>query len=100
MRRLKAPQTALFVLLVLMDAVVGLRLFSSGWPKHVSLSDAKPGGAEIQVTPIPFTGSDWLILLGVMAAHAILFCWLWKAWHSSPVRSRISGPTRRPTERR
>jgi hypothetical protein len=87
MRRLKAPLTALFVLFVLIDAVVGFRLFSSGWPKQVSLSDVKPGGAEVQVASIPFTGSDWLMLVGVIVVHAVLVYLVWKAWHSSPVRA-------------
>ena len=87
MRRLKAPLTALLVLLIFVDGVVGFRVFSSGWPKHVSLSDVKPGSAEIQVAPIPFTGSDWLILFGVIAVHPLLLYLVWKAWHSLPVRA-------------
>ena len=87
MRRLKAPLTALLALFVLIDAVVGFRLLSSGWPKRVSLSAVKPGSAEIQVVPIPFTGSDWMILVGVVAVHAVLVYVVWKAWHSSPVRA-------------
>ena len=73
MRRLKLPLTALLALLFLVDAVVGFRLLSSGWPKHVSLSDVTPGVAEIRVMPVPFTGSDWLILAAVIAAHTVLF---------------------------
>lgn len=87
MRRLKGPLTALFVVFVLIDAVVGFRLFSSGWPKHVSLSDVKPGAAEVQVAPIPFAGSDWLILVAVIVVHGVLVYLLWRAWHSSAVRA-------------
>jgi hypothetical protein len=87
MRRLKAPLTALLILFVLIDVLVGFRLFSSGWPKHVSLSDLKPGGAAIQVAPIPFTGADWLILIGAIVVHAVLFYLVWKAWRSPPVRA-------------
>ena len=87
MRRLKAPLTALLALVVLIDAVVGFHLFSSGWPRRVSLSDVKPGSAEIQVASIPFTGSDWMILVGVIAIHAVLLYLVWKAWHSSPAHA-------------
>jgi hypothetical protein len=87
MRRLKLPVTILLFLLVLVDAVAGSHLWRSGWPKRVRLYDIKPGVAEIQVTPIPFTGSDWLILVAVIAIHAALVCLVWKAWRSSFVRA-------------
>ena len=86
MRRLKVPLSVLFVLLVLVDAVVAFHVWKSGWPKRVSLSDVGPGVAQIQVAPIPFTGSDWLILAVVIAFHTVISYATWKAWRSGAVR--------------
>jgi hypothetical protein len=86
MRRLKVPVTVLLFLLVFVDAVIGFHLWKSGLPKRVSLSDVKPGVAEIQVTSFSFIPADWLILIVILAFHAVLFYLAWKAWHSGPVR--------------
>jgi len=73
--------------LVLVDTVVGAHLWKSGWPKSVSVTDVRPGVAEIQVTLIRFTGADWLVLSMIVVLHAVLFFLVWKAWRSSPVRA-------------
>jgi hypothetical protein len=86
MRRLKGPLTALLVLVVLIDVVVGFRLLVSGWPKRVGLASVEKGVEQVQVTPIPFTGADWLVLLLVISVHAMVLYLTWKAWHSSSVR--------------
>jgi hypothetical protein len=85
MRRMKIPLTVFLALLVLADAVVGVHLWNSGWPKRVSLSEAGSGTAEIHVIPIHFTGTDWLFLVMAIAFHAALLFLVWKAWRSSPV---------------
>ena len=91
MRRWKIPLTALLLLVVLFDGVVGVHVWKSGWPKHVSVIDGEPGVAEIQVTPIAFSGVDWLllvlILLPVVAIHAVLINAVWESWHPMPLRS-------------
>jgi hypothetical protein len=86
MRRLKMPLTVLLSVIVLMDVIVGYRLWDSGWPKHINLTSDQKGIEQVQVTPIPFTGADWLILVLVISVHAVLFFLAWKAWHASPVR--------------
>jgi hypothetical protein len=86
MRRWRVPLTVLLMLFVLFDCVVGAHLWRSGLLKHVSITDVKPGVARIEVTPIAFTWLDRLILLVVIAFHAVLFHVGWRAWHASPVR--------------
>jgi hypothetical protein len=87
MRRLKMPLTALLIVFVLVDLVIGYRLWDSGWPKRIGLTADQKGIEQVHVMPIPFTGSDWLILVLVIGVHAVLFYLIWKAWHSSHVRS-------------
>jgi hypothetical protein len=87
MRRLKVPLTALLIVFVLVDVVVGYRLWDSGWPKRVGLTADQKGIEHVQVVTIPFTGPDWLILALVVGIHAVLFYLVWKAWHSSPVHA-------------
>lgn len=86
MRRLKVPLSVIIVLLVFVDAVVAIHLWTSGWPKRVSLSDVAPGVAKVQVALIPFTATDWLILAAVITFHAVISCATWKAWRSGGVR--------------
>jgi hypothetical protein len=87
MGRLKAPLTAILGLFFAIDAIVGYRLWESGWPKHISLTSTQKGAEQVQVTWIPFTGSDWLILILVIGIHAFLCYLVWRAWRSSPVRA-------------
>jgi hypothetical protein len=82
---MKVTLGALGIVLVLVDVVVGYRLWNYGWPKRVTLTSVKPDVERIDVLRIPFTGFDWLILVLVLGFHAVLFYLVWKAWHSSPV---------------
>ncbi len=85
MRRLRVPLTVLLVFLIAVDALVGYRLWTSGWP--IRLSGTIEGEvAKIQVTPISFTASDWFILILVVSAHALLIFLISKAWGSGSVR--------------
>lgn len=77
---------AVLVVLILTDALVGYRLWESGWPKHVILSSGPSGVEHVRVTQIPFTGTDWIILAVVIAIHAFLGYLVWKAWRSSPIQ--------------
>jgi hypothetical protein len=86
MRWLRIPLTAIAALLIAFDLLMVYRVSSTGWPKHLS-GTIDGGVAKIRVTPIPFTGSDWLILAVVIAVHAALFYVVWKSWHSTPVRA-------------
>jgi hypothetical protein len=87
MRYLKVPLTASLIVVVLMDGVVGYRLWDSGWPKRIGLTSDQKGIEQVQVMPVPFTGLDWLILVTVIGVHVVLFYLVWRAWHSSRVRA-------------
>lgn len=87
MRRLKVPITALLLLFMLFDGVVGFRLWDSGWPKRISLTSDQKGIEQIHVAPIPFTGTDWFIFVLVIGVHVLLLYLVWKAWHASTVRA-------------
>ncbi len=86
MHRLKVPLTVLLIVVVLADVVVGYRLWESGWPKSISLTSSREGVERVEVIPILFTASDWLILGLVVGIHGVLFYTVWRAWHSSPIR--------------
>lgn len=86
MRRLKVPLTMLLTLFVAADVIVVYKLWQSGWPKRIGLTAVQNGIEEVQVMRIPFTGSDWFILVLVIAVHAFLCFMVWRAWRSAPVR--------------
>ena len=86
MRRLRVPLTAMLGLGVAVDAIVGYRLWDSGWPKNIGLSSHQDGGLQVQVTAVPFTGTDWLILILLVGLHALLGYLVWRAWRSNTVR--------------
>ncbi len=65
----------------LIDSVVGFKLWDSGWPRRVSISQLKEGVAQFKFTPIPFAFSDWLIMALIVGAQIVLFSWTVKAWH-------------------
>jgi hypothetical protein len=87
MERLRAPLTALLTVVILVDAVIGYRLWASGWPKRVYLTSDQPGMEQIHVVPLHFAGS-WLILVLLIGLHGVLLYLVWKAWHVERVRTR------------
>lgn len=95
MRRFKILLTALLVVFVLVDVIVGYRLWQSGWPKRVGLMGSANIVEHIQVTPVPFTGSDWLILGALILVHAFLCYAVWKAWREGRFVRHLSGPAQR-----
>jgi hypothetical protein len=95
MRRSKIPLTALLILFVLVDVIVGYRLWESGWPKQVGLVGSAHIVEHIEVTPVPFTGSDWLILGALILVHSFLCYAVWEAWRDGPFARPPSGPTQR-----
>ena len=86
MRRLKVPLTMLLALFVAADLIVACKLWQSGWPKRIGLTAVQKGIEEVQVMRGPFTGSDWFILVLVIAVHAFLCFLVWRVWRSTPVR--------------
>jgi hypothetical protein len=87
MRSLRFPLTALFLVLVLVDVVVGYKLWAFGWPTQINLTSSQTGVERAHVTAIPFTGSDYLIVALIIAVHAVLLYTMWKAWHPFSVRA-------------
>ena len=86
MRRLKVPLTAILLVIVLVDLVVGYHLWDSGWPKRVTSNADEAGVVHFHAAPIPFTAVDWLILVLVVGVHAGLLALVWRAWRARPVR--------------
>jgi hypothetical protein len=86
MRRFRILLTVILGILVAIDAIVGYRLWESGWPKHIGLTSPQKGVEQVRVTAVPFTGPDWVILILLIGVHALLFCLVRKAWRSGPVR--------------
>ena len=62
MTRFKLPLTLALALFLVVDLLVALRLWRSGWPKEIALSSPQPGVEQVSVMAIQFTGTDWLIL--------------------------------------
>ena len=87
MRRLKVPLTAILTMFVLIDLLVGYRLWDSGWPKRVHWTDAQNSIVYLAVERIPFTGIDWLILVLGVGVQVLLFYLVRKAWRASPMHS-------------
>lgn len=87
MRRFKIALTSILGVFVLFDAIVGYRLWESGWPKDISLTSGPNGVGSVQVTPISFTSLDWLILGAVIVVQLMLFCLVWKAWREPHLRA-------------
>ena len=81
MYRWRAPLIIVLLILVFFDAAMGFRL-RSGWPTVVSLSGPAAGVQEVHVTRIPFTASDWLIILVIAGVHIIIIRLNWVAWRS------------------
>lgn len=86
MRRFRSLFTAILGLLIVIDAIMGYRLWESGGPKYIGLTSPRAGVEQIQVIAVPFTGQDWIILILLISVHALLCCLVWKAWRSDPVR--------------
>ncbi|MBI4905286.1 MAG: hypothetical protein HY820_16755 [Acidobacteria bacterium] len=80
MRRFRALFTVLLGLLLLFDGVTAFRVWWYGL-KYVSIMDGR-----LSVESVPFTGTDWVVLLLLVSLHAALIYAVWKAWHSGPVR--------------
>ena len=78
--------TAVLILFFLVDIVVGYRIWDAGWPRNVSFTSTGEGVGRVQVDPIAFTGTDWLILIVAVAVQALLAGMVWRAWRSGLVR--------------
>ena len=86
MTRFKLPLTLALAFFLVVDLLVALRMWTSGWPKEIALSSPRPGVEQVSVMIVPFTGTDWFILAVVGVVHAALTFLVWKAWRSSHVR--------------
>lgn len=79
MRRYRTLFTVLLGLLLLFDGVTAFRVWWYGL-KYVFMTDG-----HLSVESVPFTGTDFLILLLLGALHAVLIYAVWKAWRSAPI---------------
>ena len=90
MRRFRIAFTVILGVVVAIDAIVGYRLWASGWPKLIALTSPQEGVERVQVIALPFTGADWLVLILflilLIGFHVLLCYFVWRAWRSSPVR--------------
>ena len=84
MRRFRALFTVLLGLLLLFDGVTAFRVWWYGL-KYVSMT-GEGESRHLSVESIPFTGTDWLILLLLIGLHAAFIHVVWKAWRPAPVR--------------
>jgi hypothetical protein len=82
MRALRFLAMVLLGLLIVNDLIVAGRLLHSGWPKTLVLTTSGQR-AQIQVVPIPFGVSDWVLLGLYGALHVALCYWVWKARRSA-----------------
>jgi putative acetyltransferase len=74
-RLLKIPLAVAAVLMVLLDLVVIIRLYLNGYPTYLDSS--------FRVHKIPFTTTDWLILLAIISFQAGLFFLVRRSWKRS-----------------
>lgn len=86
MRRFRMPLTVVLGFLIAIDLITGYRLWESGWPKSITLTSPERGVEQVQVVGVPFTGTDWVILILLIVAHAVMVYMVWKAWRSTQVR--------------
>lgn len=84
MYRFRTLLTVILGLFLLVDMIVGYRLWESGWPKSISLTSPQNGVEQVEVLAVPFTVMDWLILIVLIGAHSVLMYSIWRAWRSSP----------------
>lgn len=85
MRRFRVLLTAILGLLLLFDGVTAFRLWWYGLPKSLSMT-GEGESRRLLVESVPFTVSDWIILLLLIGVHALLFYLVRKAWRSGQVR--------------
>ena len=78
-RLLRIPLAIVAGLIVFLDLVVMIRLYLNGYPTYLD--------SAFIVHRIPFTGTDWLILLAIISLQAGLFVlvrWSWKRSGQNP----------------
>jgi hypothetical protein len=85
MHRFRIPLTALLVVLVLVEALIGYRLWESGWPSNVSVSAGRDGSGVVQVDQVHLTAVDWFVVALLIACNALLAYMAWKAWRANRV---------------
>ncbi|MCW5983568.1 MAG: hypothetical protein KIT09_36090 [Bryobacteraceae bacterium] len=86
MRRFRLSLTALLLVLVLIEALIGYRLWDSGWPSNVSVSAGGDGSEIVQVERLRFGALDWFVVALLIAGHALLAYMVWRAWRADRVR--------------
>jgi hypothetical protein len=74
-RLLKIPLAVAAALMVLLDLVVIIRLYLNGYPTYLD--------SRFRVHKIPFTSTDWLILLAIISFQAGLFFLVRRSWKRS-----------------
>jgi|JI9StandDraft_2_1071091.scaffolds.fasta_scaffold174267_2 hypothetical protein len=79
MHRFRALFMILLGLLLLFDGVTAFRVWWYGL-KHLSMTSGR-----LSVESVPFTTTDWVILLVLVAIHVAVIYAVWKAWRSAPV---------------
>src|SRR5262245_57401292 len=67
----------------LCDLVVAIRLWLSGWPQVITMTPGDGGVEDIEVSPMPFTVADWLILFAIILVHVLVVYGVWKVWGGS-----------------
>ncbi len=78
MRWFRATINAALLILLLLDVVLGIQVYTHGWPAKITLTAAAPGVEAVKVTPLPFTTADAWILTALVGAHVLL---VYLAWH-------------------
>jgi len=89
MKWLRLTTTILLGLLLLFDALVGLRLWIYGWPRYLTVTTEGPADqlrATIRVTWIRFSSSDWALLVLFVGLHLALAYGVWRTWRAASAK--------------
>ncbi len=82
MRRLmRIILSGLLGILLVLDAIVVVRLSTSGWPKYI-IVNAADHAAQVQAIPMHLNTSGWLLVVAYGCVHALLCYGVWRVWRS------------------
>jgi hypothetical protein len=68
----------LLVALIVFDLGMLKTFYLHGWPSKMSGQSVGSGAVEINVTSLPLTAMDWLIITFFLCGHLLLIYGIWR----------------------